>query len=155
MTLVHASGIDPVNDDVGAPVCAGSDFGGFAERLRLALTHFEDLVGYQTMGLAMNGVCCFCARRIDETKDFARLLVDPVALVIDTMRTLDFDVLGVGAGDVRGGHPAVHVMHIHIKRHIRSPRYVPPVGDTFERRTALTQPQAISKNRTCLRISLG
>ena len=154
MTLVHASGNDPVNDEGGAPVGAGSDFGGFAERVRLALTHFEDLIGYQAMGLAMNRIRCLCAWRIDETKDLACLLVDPVALVIDTMRTLDFDVLGVGAGDIRGGHPTVHVVHIHIKRHIRSPRFVPPVGDTFERRTALTQPQAISENRDCLPMSL-
>ena len=66
----------------------------------LTLAHFEDLIGHKAMCFAMNRVRGFSARRIDEAKDLSGLLVDPVALVIDAVGTLNFDVLGVSTGDI-------------------------------------------------------
>src|SRR3954451_10649468 len=99
-----------------------------AHRRGLARDDLVDLVSDEAVGLAVHGVGGVRVRRIDQAEDLAVGLVDPVALVVDTVVALDRQVGLVRLRDVAGVDRAVHVVNVHVERHIRPP---PPNGRTL------------------------
>jgi len=65
------------------------------------------------VGFAMNMFCGLSIWRMDETKNFARLLVDPIFAVFDAIFPLHFHVLRVSLGDILGGNLAQFV-NVHV-----------------------------------------
>jgi hypothetical protein len=53
-----------------------------------ALFDLNEFIGNQTMSFPMNGNCCLFVWRLDETKNLAGILVEPVAQVFDTVLVL-------------------------------------------------------------------
>src|SRR5215217_7085611 len=87
------------------PVCSGS------------LVELVDLVGYEAVRFTMHRAGGFRVRRLDEAEDLARLLVDPVALVVDAVFVLRLDVLLMRLRNICGGHLATERVHVHVQRH--------------------------------------
>src|SRR5919201_1680465 len=74
---------------------AGSPEGGGSG----ALLDLEDGLRLEAVGLAMDLDRGVTVRRLDQAEHLAGLLVDPVVLVVDPVRALDADVLGMCARD--------------------------------------------------------
>src|SRR5215217_3596467 len=87
------------------PVCSGS------------LVELVDLVGYEAVRFTMHRAGGFRVRRLDEAEDLARLLVDPVALVVDAVLVLRLDVLLMRLRDICGGDLATERVDVHVQRH--------------------------------------
>src|SRR3954447_17480023 len=79
-----------------------------------------DLVGDETVGLAVDRVGRLRVRGVDQAEDLALVLVDPVAEVLHVVRALRLRVGGVGSRHVVGGDVAsLDVVDIHEQRHDR------------------------------------
>src|SRR3954453_7232621 len=82
--------------------------------------HREDLVGHETVRLAVDGVGRLGVGRVDEAEDLALVLADPVTQVLHAVLLLRLQVGGVRGGDVVRGDVAVpHRVYIHEQCHDR------------------------------------
>jgi hypothetical protein len=79
--------------------------------------HFENVVGNQSVSLAMHSVRGLCRRCVDEAEDLALGLTHPVAEVPDVVRALRFEVCGVCLGNVIDRGSAADSVDIHVERH--------------------------------------
>src|SRR5687767_1906989 len=87
----------------------------------LALLHLVDLFRHEAVRFAVDPMSRLRVRRLDEAEDLARLLVDPIAAVVDPVLTLDLEVLLMGLRHVVGGDPVADVVNVHEQRHVSSP----------------------------------
>jgi hypothetical protein len=85
----------------------------------LAGDDLVDLVGDESVRLAVHRVGRLRVGSVDEAEDLAVGLVHPVVLVVDAVVALDREVRLVGLGDICGVDRSVHVVHIHVQRHAR------------------------------------
>jgi hypothetical protein len=58
--------------------------------------HFENVVGNQSVSLAMHGIRGLRRRCVDQAEDLAVGLTHPIAEVPDIVRDLRFEVCGMG-----------------------------------------------------------
>jgi hypothetical protein len=79
--------------------------------------HFENVVGNQSVSLAMYSVRGVRRRCVDQAEDLALGLIHPVAEVPDVVRALRFEVCGVCLGNVIDRGSAVNSMDIHVEGH--------------------------------------
>jgi hypothetical protein len=77
------------------PATAGRSRSGPATCGSQPFLHFENVVGNQSVSLAMYGVRGLRRRCVDQAEDLAVGLTHPVAEVPDVMRALRFEVRGV------------------------------------------------------------
>src|SRR5262249_54572574 len=98
----------------------GSGAGIADTRSLRSFLHFDDLVGDQTVGFAVDRGGGFLARRLHQTEDLARALVVPVAQVADAVLVLDLEILLMRVPDRLGVESVDLVVHVEIKWH-RSP----------------------------------
>jgi hypothetical protein len=62
-----------------------------------------DLVGHESVGVAVDRGCILSAVRIHEAEDLAARLIHPVAQIADVVPSLGLEVRRVRLGDVAGG----------------------------------------------------
>jgi hypothetical protein len=79
--------------------------------------HFENVIGNESVSLAMHGARSLRRRGVDQAEDLAMGLIHPVAEVSDVMRALRFEVCGVGLGNVMGSGSAADSVDIHVEGH--------------------------------------
>jgi hypothetical protein len=66
----------------------------------VAFGDLVDLIGDETMGLAVHPRGRLCIRGIDEAEDLPRLLIDPIPLAVHSVVGLSLQIRLMRAGDV-------------------------------------------------------
>ena len=82
-----------------------------------ALSHLGDLVGDQTVRLAVHGRCGLLGGCLDQAEDGTASLVEPVLQVVDPMLRLHFEISLVRACDCVSSESVDFVMLVHVERH--------------------------------------
>src|SRR5829696_7346898 len=89
-----------------------------AGRLALGpLAHLVDLVSDETVPLTVNAVRRLGVRCFHEAEDLPRLLVDPVALVVDAVLFLHLQILHVRFRDIARRNATVYRVDVEIEGH--------------------------------------
>ncbi|VXB70832.1 hypothetical protein AERO9AM_20707 [Aeromicrobium sp. 9AM] len=81
----------------------------------------DELVGEQPVRLTVHALGGCGVRSLDEAEHLARVLVEPVLLVVDAVLALDLEVLGMGTGDGVCGEAFDLVVDVHEQSHEFSP----------------------------------
>ena len=80
----------------------------------VAFGDLVDLIGDETMGLAVHPRGRLGIRSIDEAEDLPRLLIDPIPFVVRSVPSLRLQVRLMRAGDVASSYAAADPVHLHI-----------------------------------------
>jgi hypothetical protein len=79
--------------------------------------HFENVVGNQSVSLAMHSVRGLCRRCVDEAEDLALGLTHPVSEVLDVMRACALRSAAWAWANAIDSGSAVNSVDIHVERH--------------------------------------
>ena len=106
----------------GVEFAAGQGGGGLRYRRAheardIVHLHFDDLIGEQPVGLAMDGDGSLGVGGVDEAEGFLGRFAEPVSQVLDLILVLHRFVQGMGFLQVRPADPRAELMHVHEKSH--------------------------------------
>lgn len=79
--------------------------------------HFDDLIGEQPMGLAMDGDGSLGIGGVDEAERFLGRFAEPIGQVLDVVLVLHRFVQGMSVLQIRLADPRAKLMHVHEKSH--------------------------------------
>jgi len=81
--------------------------------MSLVAGYCVDLVGHESVGLAVNRDGVFCGLRLNEAENLAFGFVNPVLSVFDPVLALGIKVLLVGGGGITCRYAAFERVHVH------------------------------------------
>jgi hypothetical protein len=90
-------------------------------RASVAFLDEEDLVSDKAVGLSVHRDGRLSRGGFDQAEHLALLLVHPVLLVVDAMRTLRVEIGLVSLGDIVKSDSTVDGVYVHVERHDDSP----------------------------------